>query len=178
MVTELGEPQKELKVIYPKSHQSSMLKRSLALGLACPLWAGAELHPPPPLRRGRRQLVAFESTYKMQTTRDPPPCGPSVSDSMIKSSPEGRLQTPGWGPQLSSGPGLPGFCLQAWLAEVEGRLPARSEQARRQSGLYDAQSAPTVNNCAQARERYRTDAALCSGRRPAPLSLLGSGVCK
>nr|KAF6433425.1 formin binding protein 1 [Molossus molossus] len=42
--------------------------------------------------------------------------------------------------------------FEAWLAEVEGRLPARSEQARRQSGLYDAQTAPTVNNCAQARE--------------------------
>ncbi|XP_066223013.1 formin-binding protein 1 isoform X12 [Saccopteryx leptura] len=42
--------------------------------------------------------------------------------------------------------------FEAWLAEVEGRLPARSDQARRQSGLYDAQTAPTVNNCAQARE--------------------------
>ncbi|KAF6124377.1 formin binding protein 1 [Phyllostomus discolor] len=42
--------------------------------------------------------------------------------------------------------------FEAWLAEVEGRLPARGEQARRQSGLYDAQSTPTVNNCAQARE--------------------------
>ncbi|XP_036185255.1 formin-binding protein 1 isoform X11 [Myotis myotis] len=41
--------------------------------------------------------------------------------------------------------------FEAWLAEVEGRLPARGEQ-RRQSGLYDAQPAPTVNNCAQARE--------------------------
>ncbi|XP_053523631.1 formin-binding protein 1 isoform X11 [Artibeus jamaicensis] len=37
--------------------------------------------------------------------------------------------------------------FEAWLAEVEGRLPAR-----RQSGLYDAQSTPPVNNCAQARE--------------------------
>ncbi|XP_036892891.1 formin-binding protein 1 isoform X12 [Sturnira hondurensis] len=42
--------------------------------------------------------------------------------------------------------------FEAWLAEVEGRLPARGEQARRQSGLYDAQSTPPVNNCAQARE--------------------------
>ncbi|XP_053773706.1 formin-binding protein 1 isoform X16 [Desmodus rotundus] len=42
--------------------------------------------------------------------------------------------------------------FEAWLAEVEGRLPPRGEQARRQSGLYDAQSAPAVNNCAQARE--------------------------
>nr|XP_031533521.1 formin-binding protein 1 isoform X9 [Vicugna pacos] len=42
--------------------------------------------------------------------------------------------------------------FEAWLAEVEGRLPARSEQSRRQSGLYDTQSAPAVNNCAQDRE--------------------------
>ncbi|XP_054440212.1 formin-binding protein 1 isoform X9 [Pteronotus mesoamericanus] len=42
--------------------------------------------------------------------------------------------------------------FEAWLAEVEGRLPARGEQARRQSGLYDVQTTPTVNNCAQARE--------------------------
>ncbi|XP_032113479.1 formin-binding protein 1 isoform X21 [Sapajus apella] len=42
--------------------------------------------------------------------------------------------------------------FEAWLAEVEGRLPARSEQMRRQSGLYDSQNTPTVNNCAQDRE--------------------------
>ncbi|XP_074187283.1 formin-binding protein 1 isoform X22 [Rhinolophus sinicus] len=42
--------------------------------------------------------------------------------------------------------------FEAWLAEVEGRLPARSEQARRQSGMYDGQTAPPVNNCAQDRE--------------------------
>lgn len=37
---------------------------------------------------------------------------------------------------------------------MEGRLPARSDQARRQSGMYEAQNAPSVNNCAQDRERY------------------------
>ncbi|XP_039331099.2 formin-binding protein 1 isoform X21 [Saimiri boliviensis] len=42
--------------------------------------------------------------------------------------------------------------FEAWLAEVEGRLPARSEQMRRQSGLYDSQNPPAVNNCAQDRE--------------------------
>ncbi|XP_052578694.1 formin-binding protein 1 isoform X16 [Peromyscus californicus insignis] len=42
--------------------------------------------------------------------------------------------------------------FEAWLAEVEGRLPARSEQARRQSGMYDGQTHPTVTNCAQDRE--------------------------
>ncbi|XP_036710675.1 formin-binding protein 1 isoform X11 [Balaenoptera musculus] len=42
--------------------------------------------------------------------------------------------------------------FEAWLAEVEGRLPARSEQARRQSGMYDVQNPPAVNSCAQDRE--------------------------
>lgn len=46
------------------------------------------------------------------------------------------------------------FPLQGWLAEVEGRLPARTEQARRQSGLYEAQNTSAVNSCAQDRERY------------------------
>lgn len=43
---------------------------------------------------------------------------------------------------------------------MEGRLPARSEQARRQSGLYDGQTHQTVTNCAQDRERYSTCEAL------------------
>ncbi|XP_037654088.1 formin-binding protein 1 isoform X17 [Choloepus didactylus] len=42
--------------------------------------------------------------------------------------------------------------FEAWLAEVEGRLPVRGEQARRQSGLYDTQNPPSVTNCAQDRE--------------------------
>ncbi|NWT70150.1 FNBP1 protein, partial [Prunella himalayana] len=42
--------------------------------------------------------------------------------------------------------------FEGWLAEVEGRLPARSEQPRRQSGLYEAQNPSGVNSCAQDRE--------------------------
>ncbi|KAK2490655.1 hypothetical protein MC885_009715 [Smutsia gigantea] len=42
--------------------------------------------------------------------------------------------------------------FEAWLAEVEGILPARSEQARRQSGMYDTQNPPAINSCAQDRE--------------------------
>lgn len=48
---------------------------------------------------------------------------------------------------------------QGWLAEVEGRLPARTEQSRRQSGVYEAQNASGVNSCAQDRERY----SICTG---------------
>ncbi|XP_039576219.1 formin-binding protein 1 isoform X12 [Passer montanus] len=42
--------------------------------------------------------------------------------------------------------------FEGWLAEVEGRLPARSEQPRRQSGVYEAQNPSGVNSCAQDRE--------------------------
>ncbi|XP_075572179.1 formin-binding protein 1 isoform X1 [Pelecanus crispus] len=42
--------------------------------------------------------------------------------------------------------------FEGWLADVEGRLPMRTEQARRQSGLYEAQNTSAVNSCAQDRE--------------------------
>ncbi|XP_051892735.1 formin-binding protein 1 isoform X1 [Pristis pectinata] len=41
--------------------------------------------------------------------------------------------------------------FEAWLAEVEGRLPAKTDQGRRQSEMYELQSS-AVNNCAQDRE--------------------------
>ncbi|XP_064799169.1 formin-binding protein 1-like isoform X8 [Oncorhynchus masou masou] len=43
--------------------------------------------------------------------------------------------------------------FEGWLAEVEGRLPSRSDPPRRQSGLYESQNSTMVdNNCAQDRE--------------------------
>ncbi|KAJ8339185.1 hypothetical protein SKAU_G00359710 [Synaphobranchus kaupii] len=47
--------------------------------------------------------------------------------------------------------------FEGWLAEVEGRLPVKSDPARRQSGLYETQNSTPVNNtpvnnCAQDRE--------------------------
>ncbi|XP_030623295.1 formin-binding protein 1 isoform X3 [Chanos chanos] len=49
--------------------------------------------------------------------------------------------------------------FEGWLAEVEGRMPVKSEPPRRQSGLYDTQNStppppapPINNNCAQDRE--------------------------
>ncbi|NXK92261.1 FNBP1 protein, partial [Formicarius rufipectus] len=42
--------------------------------------------------------------------------------------------------------------FEGWLAEVEGRLPARGEQPRRQSGMYEPQHPSAVNSCAQDRE--------------------------
>ncbi|XP_068067365.1 formin-binding protein 1 isoform X9 [Anomalospiza imberbis] len=42
--------------------------------------------------------------------------------------------------------------FEGWLAEVEGRLLARTEQPRRQSGVYEAQNPSGVNSCAQDRE--------------------------
>ncbi|XP_036385190.1 formin-binding protein 1 isoform X2 [Megalops cyprinoides] len=43
--------------------------------------------------------------------------------------------------------------FEGWLAEVEGRLPVKSDPPRRQSGLYETQNnTPVNNNCAQDRE--------------------------
>ncbi|XP_063100290.1 formin-binding protein 1 isoform X2 [Cavia porcellus] len=42
--------------------------------------------------------------------------------------------------------------FEAWLAEVEGRLPGRGDQVRRQSGMFESQQPPAVHNCAQDRE--------------------------
>ncbi|XP_027767489.1 formin-binding protein 1 isoform X13 [Empidonax traillii] len=42
--------------------------------------------------------------------------------------------------------------FEGWLAEVEGRLPSRNEQPRRQSGMYEPQNPSAVNSCAQDRE--------------------------
>ncbi|XP_041050492.1 formin-binding protein 1 isoform X4 [Carcharodon carcharias] len=41
--------------------------------------------------------------------------------------------------------------FEAWLAEVEGRLPAKIDQPRRPSEMHELQST-AVNNCAQDRE--------------------------
>ncbi|XP_072421793.1 formin-binding protein 1 isoform X1 [Chiloscyllium punctatum] len=41
--------------------------------------------------------------------------------------------------------------FEAWLAEVEGRLPVRTDQPRRPSEMHELQST-AVNNCAQDRE--------------------------
>ncbi|XP_041706475.1 formin-binding protein 1 isoform X16 [Coregonus clupeaformis] len=45
--------------------------------------------------------------------------------------------------------------FEGWLAEVEGRLPSKSDPPRRQSGLYETQNSNSTtvgNNCAQDRE--------------------------
>ncbi|XP_077140867.1 formin-binding protein 1 isoform X13 [Ranitomeya variabilis] len=43
--------------------------------------------------------------------------------------------------------------FEGWLAEVEGRLPARNDNSRRQSALYETQNTTMpVSNCAQDRE--------------------------
>ncbi|KPP75670.1 formin-binding protein 1-like [Scleropages formosus] len=45
--------------------------------------------------------------------------------------------------------------FDGWLAEVEGRMPVRSDSSKRQSGMFEAQNnAPVNNNCAQDRESW------------------------
>lgn len=138
-VTEVWE-QKELEVTYPKSHGCSQPRGGT--GSASPR------HPPslkmffplPLLGKGQSSGPAHRSPSALV----PRAAEPGLPDPRVASA------------------GLLCLLFQAWLAEVEGRLPARGEQ-RRQSGLYDAQPAPAVNNCAQARERYSIRAALPLG---------------
>lgn len=44
--------------------------------------------------------------------------------------------------------------FEGWLAEVEGRMPVKSDTSRRTSTVYETQNStpPTNNNCAQDRE--------------------------
>ncbi|XP_062815003.1 formin-binding protein 1 isoform X13 [Anolis carolinensis] len=42
--------------------------------------------------------------------------------------------------------------FEGWLAEVEGRLPVKTEPGRRQSGVCETPNTLTVNHCAQDRE--------------------------
>uniref|UniRef100_A0A8D0HBA6 Formin binding protein 1 n=1 Tax=Sphenodon punctatus TaxID=8508 RepID=A0A8D0HBA6_SPHPU len=69
--------------------------------------------------------------------------------------------------------------FEGWLAEVEGRLPVRTESSRRQSTMYETQNTSAVNNCAQDRERYSIGREL-SGRPSMLLRTLvefAAGIC-
>lgn len=143
-VTEVWE-QKELEVTYPKSHGCSQPRGGTGSGAAPPKYVLST-------------SVPWEETEQQPSSAC---AGPRPSLSTSLGAQGCRAGLPGLGVASA---GLLCLLFQAWLAEVEGRLPARGEQ-RRQSGLYDAQPAPAVNNCAQARERYSIRAALPSGGR-------------
>ncbi|XP_047228239.1 formin-binding protein 1 isoform X8 [Girardinichthys multiradiatus] len=138
----------------PKMH----CLRSLRRGLSLKLGSGPEdfSHLPPEQRRKKLQGKIDDLNKDIHKEMD-------QRDALTKMK-DVYLKNPQMGDPASVDPRLSEIAqnidkLQAevqkfegWLAEVEERMPSKSDTHRR-SGLYEAQSTTTVtNNCAQDRE--------------------------
>uniref|UniRef100_A0A8C6W644 Formin binding protein 1 n=1 Tax=Nannospalax galili TaxID=1026970 RepID=A0A8C6W644_NANGA len=134
----------------PKIHCFRSLKRGVSSGAAPEDFSNL----PPEQRRKKLQQKVDELNKEIQKEMDQRDAITKMKDVYLKNPQMGVMLFTGfpWRGHILSLRIFCGFCFQAWLAEVEGRLPGRSEQARRQSGLYDSQTPPTVTNCAQDRE--------------------------
>ncbi|XP_037654084.1 formin-binding protein 1 isoform X13 [Choloepus didactylus] len=138
----------------PKIHCFRSLKRGLSLKLGATPEDFSNL--PPEQRRKKLQQKVDELNKEIQKEMDQREAITKMKDVYLKN------------PQMGDPASLDHKLIEvgqnieklrqetqkfeAWLAEVEGRLPVRGEQARRQSGLYDTQNPPSVTNCAQDRE--------------------------
>eukprot|EP00076_Gallus_gallus_P031604 XP_024997142.1 formin-binding protein 1 isoform X21 [Gallus gallus] len=138
----------------PKIHCFRSLKRGLSLKLG----AGPEdfSNLPPEQRRKKLQQKVDELNKDIQKEMDQRDALTKMKDVYIKNPQMGdaasvdhRLSEL---EQNIEKLRLEVQKFEGWLADVEGRLPARTEQARRQSGLYEAQNTSAVNSCAQDRE--------------------------
>ncbi|XP_030088707.1 formin-binding protein 1 isoform X6 [Serinus canaria] len=138
----------------PKIHCFRSLKRGLSLKLG----AGPEdfSNLPPEQRRKKLQQKVDELNRDIQKEMDSRDALTKMKDVYIKNPQMGdaasvdhRLAELGQNIEKLR---LEVQKFEGWLAEVEGRLPARSEQHRRQSGVYEAQNPSGVNSCAQDRE--------------------------
>ncbi|XP_032304085.1 formin-binding protein 1 isoform X21 [Coturnix japonica] len=138
----------------PKIHCFRSLKRGLSLKLG----AGPEdfSNLPPEQRRKKLQQKVDELNKDIQKEMDQRDALTKMKDVYIKNPQMGdaasvdhRLSEL---EQNIEKLRLEVQKFEGWLAEVEGRLPTRTEQARRQSGLYEAQNTSAVNSCAQDRE--------------------------
>ncbi|KAL9826909.1 formin-binding protein 1 isoform 4-T4 [Geothlypis trichas] len=138
----------------PKIHCFRSLKRGLSLKLG----AGPEdfSNLPPEQRRKKLQQKVDELNRDIQKEMDSRDALTKMKDVYIKNPQMGdaasvdhRLAELGQNIEKLR---LEVQKFEGWLAEVEGRLPARGEQPRRQSGVYEAQNASGVNSCAQDRE--------------------------
>ncbi|XP_043838512.1 formin-binding protein 1 isoform X10 [Dromiciops gliroides] len=138
----------------PKIHCFRSLKRGLSLKLG----AGPEdfSNLPPEQRRKKLQQKVDELNKEIQKEMDQRDAITKMKDVYIKNP---QMGDPGSLDHKLTEVGqnieklrLEVQKFEAWLTEVEGRLPVRGEQARRQSGMYEAQNTPSVNNCAQDRE--------------------------
>ncbi|XP_023586388.1 formin-binding protein 1 [Trichechus manatus latirostris] len=138
----------------PKIHCFRSLKRGLSLKLGATPEDFSNL--PPEQRRKKLQQKVDELNKEIQKEMDQRDAITKMKDVYLKNPQMGdpasldhKLTEVGQNIEKLR---LEVQKFEAWLAEVEGRLPARSEQARRQSGMYDAQNPPSVSNCAQDRE--------------------------
>ncbi|XP_036604863.1 formin-binding protein 1 isoform X1 [Trichosurus vulpecula] len=138
----------------PKIHCFRSLKRGLSLKLG----AGPEdfSNLPPEQRRKKLQQKVDELNKEIQKEMDQRDAITKMKDVYVKNP---QMGDPGSLDHklIEVGQNIEKLRLEvqkfeAWLTEVEGRLPVRGDQARRQSGMYEAQTATSVNNCAQDRE--------------------------
>ncbi|XP_037401836.1 formin-binding protein 1 isoform X21 [Pygocentrus nattereri] len=146
----------DLMTSKPKMH----CLRSLRRGLSLKLGANPEdfSHLPPEQRRKKLQAKIDDINKDIQKEMDQRDALTKMKDVYVKN--------PQMGDPSSVDPRLAEIGqhidkLQAelqkfegWLAEVEGRMPTRSESSHRQSVVYETQNStpPTNNSCAQDRE--------------------------
>ncbi|XP_036444709.1 LOW QUALITY PROTEIN: formin-binding protein 1 [Colossoma macropomum] len=146
----------DLMTSKPKMH----CLRSLRRGLSLKLGANPEdfSHLPPEQRRKKLQAKIDDINKDIQKEMDQRDALTKMKDVYVKN--------PQMGDPSSVDPRLAEIGqhidkLQAelqkfegWLAEVEGRMPTRSESSHRQSAVYETQNStpPTNNSCAQDRE--------------------------
>ncbi|XP_077904597.1 formin-binding protein 1 isoform X10 [Ictidomys tridecemlineatus] len=145
----------EFMISKPKIHCFRSLKRGLSLKLGATPEDFSNL--PPEQRRKKLQQKVDELNKEIQKEMDQRDAITKMKDVYLKNPQMGdpasldhKLTEVSQNIEKLR---LEAQKFEAWLAEVEGRLPTRGEQARRQSGMYDGQGAPTTaNSCAQDRE--------------------------
>ncbi|XP_008284634.1 formin-binding protein 1 isoform X4 [Stegastes partitus] len=139
----------------PKMH----CLRSLRRGLSLKLGSGPEdfSHLPPEQRRKKLQGKLDELNKDIQKETDQRDALTKMKDVYVKNPQMGDPASVD--PRLSEiGQNIEKLQFEVqkfegWLAEVEERMPSKSDSHRR-SGLYETQNNTTVsNNCAQDRER-------------------------
>ncbi|XP_032904974.1 formin-binding protein 1 isoform X7 [Amblyraja radiata] len=137
----------------PKIHCFRSLKRGLSLKLGS---VPEDFnHLPPEQRRKKLQQKIDEINKEIQKESDERDGLTKMKDVYVKNP---QMGDPGSvAPRLAEiGQTIEKLRqesqkFEAWLAEVEGRLPTKSDQSRRQSEMYESQSS-AVNNCPQDRE--------------------------
>ncbi|XP_058843005.1 formin-binding protein 1-like isoform X19 [Acipenser ruthenus] len=151
----------------PKLHCFRSLKRGLSLKLITlntQVWSLIEgsgpedfSHLPPEQRRKKLQQKIDDFNKDIQKEMDQRDALTKMKDVYIKNPQMGDPNSVD--PRLAEiGQNIEKLQFESqkfegWLAEVEGRLPVKSEPPRQQSALYETQnSTPVNNNCAQDRE--------------------------